>query len=124
MCIRDRLNPSLPEGLNAVLRKALEKDLYNRYKNGAEFAKDLAAVRYQILTEDETAQDDRHFEMLRKLDFLTEFENVELWEMLRVSVWREVASGVALIREGEKSRVLEMCIRDRPWACGTGRRPE
>ncbi|MGE5384734.1 MAG: protein kinase domain-containing protein [Betaproteobacteria bacterium] len=104
------LNPNLPEGLNAVLRKALEKDLYNRYKNGAEFAKDLASVRYQILIDDETAQDDRHFEMLRKIDFLTEFENVELWELLRVSVWRDMAAGVALIREGEHSRVLGLII--------------
>lgn len=104
------LNPNLPEGLNAVLRKALEKDLYNRYKNGAEFAKDLASVRYQILRDDETEQDDRHFEILRKLDFLTEFENVELWEMLRVAVWREVASGVALIREGEENRILGLII--------------
>ena len=42
------MNPELPERLDAVIRKALEKDLYSRYKNGAEFAKDLAAVRYQI----------------------------------------------------------------------------
>jgi serine/threonine protein kinase len=50
------LNPDLPEGLNAILRRALEKDLYNRYRNGAEMAKDLSAVRYQILDEDETAR--------------------------------------------------------------------
>jgi len=35
------LNPNLPEGLNAILKRALEKDLYSRYRNGAEFAKDL-----------------------------------------------------------------------------------
>src|SRR5664279_525536 len=51
------LNPNLPEGLNPIMRRALEKDLYSRYRNGAEMAKDLSAVRYQILEEDETAQD-------------------------------------------------------------------
>ena len=104
------LNPSLPEGLNAILRKALEKDLYSRYRNGAEFAKDLAAVRYQILEDDETVQDNRHFEILRKLDFFIDFENVELWEILRIAVWREIAPRVTIIREGEASRVFGVLI--------------
>lgn len=104
------LNPNLPEGLNPILRKALEKDLYSRYKNGAEMAKDLAAVRYQILEEDETSQDDAHFETLRKLAFFTEFENVELWEVLRVAVWREVAANVALMREGENGQLFGILI--------------
>ncbi|MGA9394144.1 MAG: serine/threonine-protein kinase [Azonexus sp.] len=104
------LNPSLPEGLNAILRKALEKDLYSRYRNGAEFAKDLAAVRYQILEEDDTVQDTRHFEMLRKLEFFTEFENVELWEILRISVWRQIAPRVAIIREGQANRIFGIVV--------------
>jgi serine/threonine protein kinase len=108
------LNPNLPPGLDAILRRALEKDLYSRYRNGAEFAKDLSAVRYQILEEDQTAQDNRHFEALRKLDFFVEFENDEIWEVLRVAVWREVAPNVAIIREGENNRmfgiVLSGCV--------------
>jgi CRP-like cAMP-binding protein len=67
-------------------------------------------VRYQILEEDETAQDNRHFEQLRRTDFFTEFENIELWEVLRVSVWREVAANVALIREGTNSKLFGILI--------------
>lgn len=104
------LNPSLPVGLDAVLKRALEKDLYSRYRNGAEFAKDLSAVRYQILEEDETAQDTRHFETLRRLNFFTEFENVEIWEVLRVSVWRQVSPDIALIREGEHNKLFGIVI--------------
>ncbi|WP_153131526.1 protein kinase domain-containing protein [Dechloromonas hortensis] len=104
------LSPNLPEGLNAIMRRALEKDLYSRYRNGAEFAKDLAAVRYQILEEDDTAQDMSHFETLRKLEFFTEFENEELWEVLRVAVWREIAPNVALIREGERNKLFGIVI--------------
>ncbi len=104
------LNPNLPEGLNPILRRALEKDLYNRYRNGAEMAKDLSAVRYQILDEDETANDTRHFETLRRLDFFTEFENIELWEVLRVAVWREVLPNVALISEGDRNRFFGIVI--------------
>ena len=104
------LNPNLPEGLNAILRRALEKDLYSRYRNGAEFAKDLSAVRYQMLEEDDTAQDTSHFETLRRLDFFTEFENIEIWEVLRVAVWREVSPNVALIRQGERNKFFGVIV--------------
>jgi len=104
------LNPNLPEALNAVLKRALEKDLYSRYRNGAEFAKDLSAVRYQMLEDDETAQDTKHFEILRRLDFFTEFENVELWEVLRVAVWREISPNVAVIREGQHNKLFGVIL--------------
>jgi serine/threonine protein kinase len=104
------LNPNLPEGLNLIMRRALEKDLYSRYRNGAEMAKDLSAVRYQMLDEDQTAQDTSHFETLRRLDFFVEFENVEIWEVLRVSVWREVLPNVALIREGDRSKFFGIIV--------------
>jgi len=96
------LNPNLPTGLDPIIRKALEKDLYGRYRNGAEFAKDLSAVRYQILEEYEPEQDLRYFQMLRKMEFFTEFDNVELWEILRVAIWRDVDRQVTLIQEGEE----------------------
>ena len=104
------LNPNLPAGLDAIIKKALEKDLYNRYRNGAEFAKDLSAVRYQILDEDTSARDLTHFQRLRTLDFFVEFEDIELWEVLRISVWREVAAKVALIREGEENRLFGVIV--------------
>jgi hypothetical protein len=100
-----QLNPNLPEGLDAILKKALEKDLYNRYRNGAEFAKDLSTVRYQIVRDEEPEiQDRRHFEALRKLEFFLEFENVELWEILRVAIWRDIDRNVTLFAEGEADR--------------------
>lgn len=104
------LNPNLPAGLDPILKKALEKDLYSRYRNGAEFAKDLSTVRYQMLDEDSTQQDLSHFETLRKLEFFTEFEDIELWEVLRISIWREVAEKVALIREGDNNRIFGVLV--------------
>lgn len=104
------LNPNLPAGLDPIIRKSLEKDLYNRYRNGADFAKDLSAVRYQMLEEDTTQQDGEHFERLRRLSFFSDFEDVELWEVLRISVWRELASKVTLIREGESNRMFGVIV--------------
>ncbi|MDR0528741.1 MAG: protein kinase [Zoogloeaceae bacterium] len=97
-----RMNPNVPSKLDAIIKKALEKDLYSRYSTGADFAKDLSSVRYTILgNEDEMIlEDTRHFSELRKLEFFTEFENVELWEILRSAVWRDVKEKTLLMKEG------------------------
>ncbi|NMG27456.1 serine/threonine-protein kinase [Aromatoleum evansii] len=96
-----QLNPELPEQMDAVIRKALEKDLYSRYKNGAEFAKELSAVRYQLVDDTYVPPDTSRFSLLRKLAFFTEFDDIELWEVLRLSAWRVVDCGTTLIREGD-----------------------
>lgn len=107
-----QLNPNLPEGLDAIIKKALEKDLYSRYRNGAEFAKDLSTVRYQIVGDDDPeVQDTRYFEMLRKLEFFIEFENIELWEILRSSVWRQVDRNVTLFAEGEQDKRFGILVQ-------------
>jgi serine/threonine protein kinase len=104
------LNPNLPPGLDPIIRKALEKDLYSRYRNGAEFAKDLSSVRYQMLQEDQVQQDQTHFERLRKLHFFVDFEDIELWEVLRISSWRELAEKMTLISEGDHHRKFGVIV--------------
>lgn len=104
------LNPNLPAGLDPILKKALEKDLYNRYRNGTEFAKDLSTVRYQIVDDQEIEFDTTHFERLRQLAFFSDFEDIELWEVLRISVWKEIAERVTLILEGEHDRTFGVII--------------
>ena len=104
------LNPNLPAGLDPIIKKALEKDLYSRYRNGADFAKDLSAVRYQIMEDDQTQQDEARFLRLRNLEFFSEFEDIELWEVLRISVWREISEKVTLIREGDSHRKFGIIV--------------
>lgn len=96
-----KLNLDLPEKMDGVVRKALEKDLYSRYRNGAEFAKDLAAVRYQLVDDNYRPPDMTRFASLRKLAFFTEFDDVEVWEILRIARWRSVEDDTALVREGD-----------------------
>ncbi|MFO1346033.1 MAG: protein kinase [Rhodocyclaceae bacterium] len=105
------LNPNLPPALDPIIKKALEKDLYNRYKNGAEFAKDLSAVRYQILEDEDPQQDTRHFEALRKLPFFVDFEEIEVWEALRICVWRELSEKVMLMKEGDDDRTFGVIVK-------------
>jgi non-specific serine/threonine protein kinase len=99
-----QLNPDVPPQVDSVIRKAMEKDLYSRYKNGAEFAKELAAVRFKILDDEDAPRDDERFSLLRKQMFFTEFDDVMVWEVLRISTWRSVGTRVKLMREGDSEQ--------------------
>jgi serine/threonine protein kinase len=99
-----QLNPDIPKEIDAVITKVLAKELFARYANGADLAQDLSGVRYQIQEENVQPRDDARFSVLRKLVFFTEFENIELWEVLRISRWRKVAAGALLMREGDADR--------------------
>ncbi|MCB1939222.1 MAG: protein kinase [Rhodocyclaceae bacterium] len=108
-----QLHPDLPELMDQVIRKSLEKDLYSRYRNGAEFAKDLSAVRYQIVDDKFVPPDTSRFGKLRKLPFFTEFDDIEIWEVLRISSWRTVEAGLTLIREGDQDQRFGLVIEGR-----------
>lgn len=94
------LNPDVPEAMDAVIRRALEKDLYSRYANGADFAKDLSGIQFKICEEDMQLPDRSRFGMIRRLPFFTEFEDIEIWEVARFSSWRVVDELSQLVREG------------------------
>lgn len=107
-----KLNPNLPAAFDGIIKKALEKDLYSRYKNGIEFAQDLTAVRYNIVddTADPVERDTARFEALRRIAFFSAFEDIELWETLRFCVWKDVPRKVALMQEGEADRRFAVIV--------------
>lgn len=105
-----QLNPEVPEAMDRVIRKALEKDLYSRYKNGAEFAKDLSTVRFKILDDKYVPPDTTRFSILRKMTFFTEFDDVEVWEVLRFSNWRQYTEGTVLMREGDSDNRFGLIV--------------
>ncbi|WP_300439323.1 serine/threonine-protein kinase [Zoogloea sp.] len=117
-----QINSELPEQLDQVIRKALEKDLYSRYKNGADFAKDLSAVRYKILDDTSVPVDNTRYSILRKMPFFTEFEDVEIWEILRFSRWRKSDSNTLLMREGDSDQRFGIVIDGRVEVSVDGQR--
>ena len=117
-----QINSELPEQLDQVIRRALEKDLYSRYKNGADFAKDLSAVRYKILDDTSVPVDNTRYSILRKMPFFTEFEDVEIWEILRFSRWRKSDSNTLLMREGDSDQRFGIVIDGRVEVSVDGQR--
>ncbi|AEV24535.1 serine/threonine protein kinase [Azospira oryzae PS] len=99
-----QLRHDLPPALEAIVQKAMAKDLDDRYATWEEFAHDLAqAVRNKQLQarQDEFA-DTEKFDTLRALPFFAGFSDVEIWEVLRFSRWDKVTPGDVIMRDGEK----------------------
>jgi len=97
-----KINPNVPAAMDNIIRRALEKDLYSRYRNGAEMAQDLSAVRFQVVDDNWQALDTSRLDTLKRLEFFRSFEEIELWEVLRISTWREIPADVLLMREGDE----------------------
>ena len=97
-----QINPSVPVSMDGIIRRALEKDLYSRYRNGAEMAQDLSSVRFQVVDDNWVALDTSRLDILKRLEFFRGFEELELWEVLRISTWREIPAEVLLMREGDE----------------------
>ncbi len=103
------LNPAIPPELDPIVKRALEKDLYSRYKTGADFGKDLAGARYQ-LKDEEAEKLNARFEVLRSLPVFAQFERVELWEVLRIATWHHFNDGTALMEEGDETHTFGVLI--------------
>jgi eukaryotic-like serine/threonine-protein kinase len=94
----------VPPAVDAIVRRAMAKDLAKRYANWGDFSADLAAAfrpqHFGARKAQEFADSDR-FETLRRLPFFENFSDAELWEVARISTWRHARTGEALMREGE-----------------------
>jgi hypothetical protein len=98
------LRPGLPPGVDAIVLKAMAKDREHRFRSWEEFSMQLVnAFRTERASarKQQTFSDSDRFEILRKLSFFTEFSDGELWEVARMSAWRNAAPGERLMREGD-----------------------
>ncbi len=94
----------IPEAVDAIVQRAMSKDLAKRYPNWEDFSADLAAAfrseHFGARKSQEFADSDR-FETLRRLPFFEHFSDAELWEVARISTWRHAPAGETLMKEGE-----------------------
>ena len=100
------LRPDIPEELDAIVQHAMQKDLSKRYQTWGEFTRDL--VRFFSSNAEVQAEifDTEKFDTLRSLQFFRNFRDIELWEVLRFSDWREVREGECILKEGDHGRVF------------------
>ena len=93
----------MPASLDAVVARAMQKELDLRYASWEEFSHDLAQAfrNRQISARRNEFADSEKFETLRGLSFFDEFSDVEIWEIVRFSRWEEVAPETVIMKDGE-----------------------
>ncbi|MCD6040413.1 MAG: serine/threonine protein kinase [Burkholderiales bacterium] len=98
------LRPGIPAAVDAIVRRAMAKDVGRRYATWSDFSADLASAfrseHFGSRKSQEFADSDR-FETLRRLPFFENFSDAELWEVARISTWRHAPAGEVLMKEGE-----------------------
>ena len=96
-----KLRPEIPGLLDAVVMKAMEKDLGLRYPSWLEFGKDLGQAFASLRLAGATVSDSEKFTKLRDCTFFADFNDIVLWELIRIGAWKQIAAPSVLIREGE-----------------------
>ncbi len=96
--------PEIPSELDAIVQRAMQKDMKLRYQAWDQFAQDLVHFfNLKVLTQNEI-YDMEKFDILRSMFFFKRFSDVELWEVLRISEWRKVAKDSRIINDGDVGR--------------------
>jgi serine/threonine protein kinase len=91
----------IPASLDRIVVKALAKELANRYQTWEDFAHDLVGAFATLKKPEDNIPDSQRFNILRDLKFFRGFTDIELWEVLRITIWSRFTSGDLLLREGE-----------------------
>jgi serine/threonine protein kinase len=95
------LRPELPGLLDAIVMKAMAKNPAARYQSWLDFGKDLSQAFASLRLAGATVSDSEKFTKLRDFAFFADFNDVALWELIRVATWKTIAPQTVLIREGE-----------------------
>lgn len=96
------LRPEIPQALDRIVKRAMQKEVSRRYPTWDAFAHDLAeAFRVEHMTKRKDVADTEKFNTLRHIAFFKDFADAELWEVMRISDWRDTPPGTVLMRDGE-----------------------
>ena len=109
------LRPEVPPELDAIVCKAMQRDVDQRYATWMEFSHDLAqAYRNRKLAPDRVElPESEKFERLRAFHFFREFSDVEIWEIVRLSEWRSLEVGTVVMKEGEPGNYFCVLVEGR-----------
>lgn len=93
--------PELPALLDEICLKAIKKNQAERYQTWIDFGKDLSKAFGTLRLAGDALSDSEKFSELRGLAFFEDFDDVVLWEALRISSWRNIPDDTVIIREGD-----------------------
>ncbi len=95
------IRAEIPEELEEVVKRALEKEPGNRYRTGTEFAAELTRVHQKLRATQAEIDDEERFAVMRKLRFFHDFSHGEIREVMRAGVWTDCQPGESVLRPGD-----------------------
>jgi tRNA A-37 threonylcarbamoyl transferase component Bud32 len=103
----------VPESLDRIVRRAMQKDAASRYQSANELAEDLIeALRAGLAARPGgTLGDADKFVALRAMRFFSAFADPELWEVISMATWERAQAGTVMMREGEQGEFFCMVIQ-------------
>jgi serine/threonine protein kinase len=102
----------VPASLDAIVARAMQKDLATRYQTWEEFSHDLAQSfrNKQLAARQQEFPDSEKFETLRALAFFDEFSDVEIWEVVRFSRWDVLAPETVVMKDNEPGKFFAFLL--------------
>jgi serine/threonine protein kinase len=102
----------VPPSLDAIVARAMQKDLATRYQTWEEFSHDLAQSfrNKQLAARQQEFPDSEKFETLRALAFFDEFSDVEIWEVVRFSRWDVLAPETVVMKDNEPGKFFAFLL--------------
>ncbi|MDQ8023311.1 MAG: protein kinase [Moraxellaceae bacterium] len=118
------LRPEVPPALDEICARAMHKSLSARYQSWLEFSHDLAqaARNRRLVAQSQPHSETHRFQTLRGMPFFRQFDDVQIWEVLRLAEWREVAAGTLVMREGEPGHYVAILAHGQAAVCSQGQR--
>ncbi|MEX0900621.1 MAG: protein kinase [Gammaproteobacteria bacterium] len=111
----------VPEMVDRVVLRALEKDITKRYNNALAMATELSLAGSELeRLVSEVAEQERHA-LVKDLSFFREFTYEETWELLRGGDWVQASTGELIVNEGEVDDCFYVFITGEAgvWRSGT-----
>ncbi len=94
--------PEVPEDLEKIVQRALQKHTTNRYRRGLDLAADLRlSFPHLDRPEEDIAAATNSFDSIKDLPFFQGFPDSQIKEIIRASSWQETIAGDQVISEGD-----------------------
>ena len=93
--------PDVPESLERIVLRALDKDPSKRYRSGLQLASELSASFDHLRYLEEELNFEEKYNALKRLDFFKDFTSGELSEVLDAIQWLRHDATSTIITEGD-----------------------
>ena len=96
------VNPEVPDHIAAIVEKAMQKIIYDRYESAYLLARDLSNSFGRLRGVGERIDMQEKWKTLRYLAFFKDFSDEQITEVVNASEWKEFGKGEVIVTEGEQ----------------------